>query len=201
MTTAPALAEKRTYRKAIRWGKGRLSRFGLAAFAVGGLAYSAYFFFFGYFHVYPVIAARSYEYGFKELADFQVSRENQPILVIWDGYYPNLYFRFWQRTPPREYLAFRSQDIRRGETVFYQRFPNLYFAYPKSPVDIDMFLAGYPVDYLVFPADFLSKNPAFILPARDEVRIIKYPDRTDDFVIYRLSGKTPYRPGGDTNLR
>ncbi|KKT73890.1 MAG: PMT family glycosyltransferase, 4-amino-4-deoxy-L-arabinose transferase [Microgenomates group bacterium GW2011_GWA2_44_7] len=149
------------------------------------LVYSTYAFLFGYFHVYPQLAARNYEFGFKELSDFQFASGNVAMLVIWDGYYPSRYFRFWQQTPGDDYLDYRTSDLSFGLSVFYQRFPNLYFSLPKTEEDLMGFVKKERIPYWAVSDEFLKKNPEY--RQRDEMiaQIIKYPDNTDDFVIYK----------------
>ncbi len=152
--------------------------------------YSAYYFFFGYFHVYPSLSARSYEYGFKELSDFQVKNNNAPMLVIWDGYYHNNDFRFWQNTPFDQYNSFKISEIVIGESHFNQTFTNLYFVNPKSLNDLQRFLTVIPVDYIVLPDRYFINYPTeidaeFATPSA----VIKYPDQTPALRIYNLEQK------------
>lgn len=151
--------------------------------------YSAWSFFYGYFHVYPALSARAYEYGFKELSDFQVSHQNAPMLVIWDGYYHNGDFRFWQRTPFDQYEAFRLKQIVIGESTFWQTFPNLYFSSPKSVEDYKNFIKQYEPSYVVLPDRYFVKYPVEIENLLDLVGQIKYPDQTSAFQIFTPNEK------------
>jgi len=149
--------------------------------------YSAYYFFYGYFHVYPSLSARSYEYGFKELSDFQVVRDNASMLIIWDGYYHNNDFRFWQATPYEQYNSFKTKEIVVGESHFWQTFPNLYFVNPRSGKDILTFLKQYPVNFVVLPDRYFVNYPAeldkiFVVSSA----IIEYPDQTPALQIYSV---------------
>lgn len=146
--------------------------------------YSAWSFFYGYFHVYPALSARAYEYGFKKLSDFQVSHQNAPMLVIWDGYYHNGDFRFWQRTPFDQYEAFRLKQIVIGESTFWQTFPNLYFSSPKSVDEARSFIKQYKPSYVVLPDRYFVKYPVEIENLLDPVEQIKYPDQTIAFQIF-----------------
>lgn len=175
-------------------GKWRIP-YGLLVALVG--LYSAYYFFFGYFHVYPALSARSYEYGFKELSDFQVVNGNAPMLVIWDGYYHNTDFRFWQETPMDQYKAFKLKEIVVGESHFNQTFPNLYFVNPKSLKDVQMFIKENYVDYIVLPDRYFVNYPVEI----DKVfaspsAVIKYPDQTPALKIFEIqvAKSTPLSP-------
>ncbi len=152
--------------------------------------YSAYYFFFGYFHVYPSLSARSYEYGFKELSDFQVANNNAPMLVIWDGYYHNNDFRFWQATPFSEYSSFKIKETVIGESHFNQTFTNLYFVNPKSLNDLQRFLSVFPIKYIVLPDRYFINYPTeidaeFATPSA----VIKYPDQTPALRVYNLEPK------------
>ncbi|MBU1200451.1 hypothetical protein KJ953_02845 [Patescibacteria group bacterium] len=150
------------------------------------ILFSAYGFFFGYFHVYPTLSAQSYEYGFRELSDFQVENNNQPLLVLWEGPYPNSYFRFYQQTKLSEYFGFNTKEIIIGNSLFYQTFDNLYFSWPKSKQDLDSFLTQYQVPHIAFPKTYLLNNPqytpAFSLPPE----LILFPDLSTAFTIYKL---------------
>lgn len=149
--------------------------------------YSAYYFFFGYFHVYHSLSARSYEYGFKELSDFQVANQNAPMLVIWDGYYHNNDFRFWQKTLFDQYNAFKPRKVVVGESHFNQTFPNLYFVNPKSLNDVLEFIKQNPVNFIVLPDRYFINYPVeidkvFISPSA----VIKYPDKTPALKIFEI---------------
>lgn len=159
--------------------------YGLTIGAIG--LYSAYYFFFGYFHVYPALSARSYEYGFKELSDFQVANNNAPLLIIWDGYYHNNDFRFWQATPFEEYQNFKLKEIVVGESHFNQTFPNLYFVNPKSAKDVENFLKQTNVSFVVLPDYFFVNYPSEL----DKIyatptAVIKYPDQTSALRIFSI---------------
>lgn len=149
------------------------------------LTYSVYSFLFGYFHVYPALSAKNYEYGFKELSDFQMSKNEAPMLVVWDGYYPNLYFRFWQRTQPSEYLRFVPERVQAGGSVANKLFPNLYFSWPRTVGDLDELLRREKILYVAFPADFIKKNPEYNRADKDIAWATKYPDGADDFIVYK----------------
>jgi len=156
--------------------------YGIVVASIG--FYSAWSFFYGYFHVYPALSARAYEYGFKELSDFQVSHNNAPMLVVWDGYYHNGDFRFWQRTPFDQYEAFKLKQIVIGESTFWQTFGNLYFSAPKTVEDIVAFLKENPVSYIVLPDRYFVKYPEEIKELLTPVKEIKYPDRTTALEIF-----------------
>ena len=145
--------------------------------------YSAWSFFYGYFHVYPALSARAYEYGFKELSDFQVANDRKTMLVVWDGYYHNGDFRFWQRTPFDQYEAFKLKQIVIGESTFWQTFPNLYFSSPKSLEDYKNFVKQYEPAYVILPDRYfvsIDQIEKFL----DLVEQIKYPDQTPALTIY-----------------
>jgi len=146
--------------------------------------YSVWSFFYSYFHVYPALSARAYEYGFKELSDFQVSHNNAPMLVVWDGYYHNGDFRFWQKTPFDQHEAFKLRQIVIGESTFWQTFGNLYFSAPKTVEDIVAFLKENPVSYIVLPDRYFVKYPEEIEELLIPVEKIKYPDQTTALEIF-----------------
>jgi hypothetical protein len=151
--------------------------------------YSAWSFFYGYLHVYPALSARAYEYGFKELSNFQVNHQNAPILVVWDGYYHNGDFRFWQRTPFDQYEAFKLKQIVIGESTFWQTFPNLYFSSPKSVEDYKNFIKQYEPVYVILPDRYFVKYPVEIENLLDPIEQIMYSDQTIAFQIFTPNEK------------
>lgn len=148
--------------------------------------YSVYYFLYGYFHVYPALSARAYEYGFRELSDFQVSHENKTMLIVWDGYYHNNDFRFWQKTPFDQYESFKIKQIVIGESTFWQTFPNLYFSSPKSVDETKVFIKQYHPDYIVLPDRYFVKYPMEIETLLTPIEKIKYPDQTTALTIYTV---------------
>ena len=160
--------------------------YGLLILLIG--LYSAYYFFYGYFHVYPSLSARSYEYGFKELSDFQTAHGGASMLIIWNGYYHNNDFRFWQQTPFDEYQSFKKKDIVVGQSHFNQTFSNLYFVNPYSLKDVQTFLKENKINYVVLSDRYYLNYPpeidkAFISP----IIVIKYPDQTPALQIFSTS--------------
>ncbi len=148
--------------------------------------YSAYYFFYGYFHVYPSLAERSFENGFKELSDFQISRQNTSLLIIWDGYYHDIDFRFWQNTPYQDTKLFTLKRIEVGDSVFWQTFTNLYFSAPKSASAVKQFIAQYHPQFVVLPDRYFVKYPEDVqlLLSTKPVDQISYPDKTTALTIY-----------------
>lgn len=167
-----------------RWPYGLL-------IALVGL-YSAYYFFFGYFHVYPALSARAYEYGFKELSDFQVSHDNATMLIIWDGYYPLNHFLFWQEVPFSEYEKMKIVPIVIGETTYFQTLPDLYFANIKQTPDLGAFIKSHKPAHIVLPDRYFVKYPEEIIKLLTLEEEIKYPDQTAAFRIYspKVDNKT-----------
>ena len=106
------------------------------------------------------------------------------MLIIWNGYYPNMHFRFWQKTPFVDFQSFVPQAININNSVFYQRFSNLYFVWPKTEADIVSFIKAQKPIFIVFPANFIKSYPEYAM--QNLVQVIKYPDGTDDFLIYTL---------------
>ncbi len=148
--------------------------------------YSAYYFLYGYFHVYPALSARAYEYGFRELSDFQTSHENKTLLIVWDGYYHNNDFRFWQKTPFDQYESFKIKQIVIGESTFWQTYPNLYFSSPKSADETKDFIKQYHPDYIVLPDRYFVKYPMEIETLLTPIGEIKYPDQITALTIYTV---------------
>jgi len=151
--------------------------------------YSAYAFFFSYFHVYPyqLETARSYEYGFKALSDFQVEKDGASLLIIWDGYYPQYHFYFWQKLPESDYRELVFEDIVVGESHFYHPAPNLYFVNPYTTNDVLEFIDMHQPDYLVLPDRYFVKYPTDIISKDEEaVKQILYPTGEVAFSIYPL---------------
>lgn len=151
--------------------------------------YSAWSFFYGYFHVYPSLSARAYEYGFKELSDFQISHQNKTMLVIWDGYYPLNHFLFWQKVPFSEYEKMEIVPIVIGETTYFRTLPDLYFANVKQTSDFGPFIKQYRPTYVVLPDRYFVKYPLEIENLLDSIGGIKYPDQTFAFQIFTPNEK------------
>lgn len=166
--------------KKLRWPYG-------IVLALIGL-YSAFYFFYGYFHVYPSLSEQSYEFGFKELSSFQTAHQNASMLVIWDGYYHNMDFRFWQNTPYDQYLAFKMKRLDYGQSVFWQTFPNLYFSAVKSKEDLVAFIKAVKPAYIVLPDRFFYKYPEDInlLLSPKPAETILYPDQTPALTVYTV---------------
>jgi len=157
----------------------------LLAIAGVGL-YFVYYFLFAYFHVYPARAAKSYEFGFKELSDFQVEQESKPMLVVWDGYYPHFYFRFWQATDAKEYSLFVPTDVKINQSVFHKMYPNLYFSFPQSETDLREFAEKNNISFIVFPSELFEKYSQYILLEHPSFKTVFYPDQTPAFYIYQI---------------
>lgn len=151
--------------------------------------YSAYAFFFSYFHVYPyqLETARSYEYGFKALSDFQVENDGASLLIVWDGHYPQYHFYFWQKLPESDYRELVFEDIVVGESHFYHPAPNLYFVNPYTTSDVLEFIDMHQPDYLVLPDRYFVKYPTDLVPEDEQpVKQILYPTGEPAFSIYSL---------------
>ncbi len=148
--------------------------------------YSTYYFYYGYFHVYPALAASSYEFGFKELADFQRGQKGA-LLVIWDDKYPSSYFCFWQSLPfsvcDRKKMT--KQENINSSTVF-SPLPDLFFSLPVSEADLLLILSKYQPLYLAVPSKYtvLFQN---IEKKHPIVQTINNPDQTIAFVIYSIN--------------
>lgn len=163
-------------KKRLRWP------YGIALGLIG--VYSAWSFFYGYFHVYPALSTRAYESGFRELSDFQISHQNASLLIIWDGYYHNGDFRFWQETPYDQYQNYKMKRLEYGSSIFWQTWPNLFFSAPKSATDFEAFTKALTPDYVVLPDRYFVKYPLEIQELLTPVKEIKYPDQTTALTIY-----------------
>jgi hypothetical protein len=148
--------------------------------------FSAYYYLYGYFQVYPSLSEKSFEAGFKELSDFQLANNNKSMLVIWDGYYPHFHFRFWQKTPYEKFQKFSPQVFNIQNSQFHQTYNNLFFSLPKNNQDLDSFIHQHPIDFLVLPQLFLSYYPKYQNINAKPMAIINYPDQTPAFYIYNL---------------
>lgn len=145
--------------------------------------FSAFYFFFGFFHVYPALSAKDYEYGFKEVSDFQENHDKKTMLVIWDGYYPHWHFRFWQKTPSSEFFAFQSKSEKIGGVKVTQQFDNLYFALPKEDSELQQIADKIKTHFIVVPGQYVGRFNQIYTYFRP-VETIYYPDGSLDFVIF-----------------
>jgi len=148
--------------------------------------FSAYSFLFNYFHVYPLSSAKSFEYGFKEVSDYQKENNNQSMLVIWDGYYPHNFFRFWQKTDYKDYLAFKISETVINESTFTKAFNNLYFSIPRKELDLISFLNQNGVSYLVLPEDLRIKFQDYQIFKNAPEKIVYYLDKSPAFSIFKV---------------
>lgn len=150
--------------------------------------YSIYSFLFGYFHVYPALSAAHWEYGFKEVSDFQTTHPGK-ILVIWDDKYPVWYFCFWQKLPP--YVC-DQENINNSEMINDSRIDlpidNLFFSLPKTGTDLDLIITKYKPANVAIPVKYETFFPSFKKNAT-LVQIIKYPDQTTAFTVYSIKNK------------
>ncbi len=123
--------------------------------------FSSWNFYFKYFHVYPAMAASSFEDGWRELALWQNQHTDQPLLVINQGYYADETFRFYQQPPLNQYTQSAVNITELGQTKFYQTAPNLYFAWPHNPQDLATFIQSHPNLYIAYPKDYLNLYPKY----------------------------------------
>lgn len=156
--------------------------------SVGVIAlYSIWYFFFGYFNIYPTIAGHAFEAGFKELSDFQVAHQEKTMLILWDGYYPYTQFLFWQNIPVKDYEKLKITPIGIGQTTFWKTLPDLYFANPMQNIDVANFIDRYHPTYIVFPDRYFVKWSGDLLTLTDKkVDQIDYLDKTTAFTVYTL---------------
>jgi hypothetical protein len=146
--------------------------------------FSAYYYFYGYFHVYPALSANSFEYGFKELADFQAANPGK-MLIIWDDKYPFTHFCFWQNLP---YSVCDLSKIDTRVTVGDSRvdlpLPEVIFSLPKSQGDLDLIIKDFKPVFLVIPNKYIELFPAY--SKNYSVNTINNPDKTIAFEIYEI---------------
>ncbi len=150
--------------------------------------FSVFYYFFGYFHVYPSLAKDSFEYGFKALSDFQQNNKSK-LLIIWEDKYPYSQFCFWQKLPysvcdpsktdTREYL---------GETRVDLPSQSIFFSLPSTESDLKQVVKKYQPDYVALSTRFLENYPKFFLNYQ-VIETIKNPDDTVSFFIYQSSEK------------
>ncbi len=149
--------------------------------------YSAFYFFFGYFHVYPYqrSTAQSFEYGFKELADFQITNDSAPMLIIFRGPYPENDFYFWQKLTAQQFSDLKFEDIVIENSHFYHPSPTRYYVAPYKTKDVLNFLSRYKVPYLVLPDDYYLKYPTQLNTIFGQpIKTIYYPDGQINFRIF-----------------
>lgn len=145
--------------------------------------FSAYYYFYGYFHVYPSLAADSFEYGFKELSDFQLNNPGK-MLIIWDDKYPFGHFCFWQKLPYGvcEYSKTNTR-VTVGQSRVDLPLPNIFFSLPESIADLALITNNFAPKYLVIPKKY--KENFFEIPPRYRlVDVINNPDQSLAFEIY-----------------
>jgi len=158
----------------------------LAIFLFLLFSFSTCSFLFNYFHVYPAKSARSFEYGFKELADWQKEEKFQSLLVIWNGYYPRSYFGFWQPSFYKNLNDFTVKKITLGQSNFYQGGENLYFSLPRTENDLQTFLKENKISFLALPGDLKESFNSYQLFKQKPIKIINYPDQTPAFYLYQI---------------
>lgn len=148
-------------------------------------AYSAFGYFYGYFHVYPSLAKDSFEYGFKSLSDFQQSN-NGKLLIAWEDKYPYSQFCFWQSLPI-ETCDTKNTNTREniGESRVDLPFPNLLFSLPKNFSDTELIIKKYKPNYLAVPPKYFEVFSK-LLKNKKLIKQIYNPDLTVSFSIYEI---------------
>lgn len=147
--------------------------------------YSIGRFFIEYHFVYPTQAFHSFEYGFKDIAQFQLENKNASLLLVWQGYNPDLLFRTFQNVSPDAFFRPPQQFIL-GETEFFMTSKNLVFSAVKSTADLAEFQAKYDFEYLVVPDPYFFKFSPSVEQKKRLVKEIMYPNQTVAFSIYKL---------------
>lgn len=151
------------------------------------LLFSAYYYFFGYFHVYSSLAKDSFEYGFKALSDFQ-QRTNSSLLITWEDKYPYSQFCFWQHLD-YEVCKPAIENTKReivGQSRVDLPLNNLIFSLPQTEADLVEIVNKYNPRYLALSSRFLKNYPTYF-DKLNLVETIKNPDDTVNFYIYKLA--------------
>lgn len=159
--------------------------FTIFAISIIGL-FSTYYYLYGYFHVYPAHSAVSFEAGFKELSDFQKNHQDKSLIIIWDGYYPHLHFRFWQNTPFNDYFNHSPQQHHIGQNIIYQMYSNLFFSPPSGNENLINIIKALNIDYLCVPEKY-SIQYSNITDQMEKNKIILSTDNKTLFSIYQLN--------------
>ena len=149
--------------------------------------FSIYYYFFGYFHVYPSLAKDSYEYGFKALSGFQ-KETNSTLLITWEDKYPYSQFCFWQRLPIEDCDIAKTDQKREaiGDSRVDYPLKQVYFSLPANENDLSLIVDKYKPQYLVLSERFKNKYPNFFTKIKPEKMILN-PDKTVSFYIYKLN--------------
>ncbi len=153
---------------------------------LGTIAFSSiFYYFFGYFHVYPGLAKDSFEYGFKNLSDFQLLHPKK-LLITWEDKYPYLQFCFWQNRPIAG-CKFEDTNTREvsGESRADLPISNLLFSLPKNEIDLNKIVNKYQPDYIAVSSRYFSMYPNFFTNKKLAAEI-KNPDDTVSFRVYLL---------------
>lgn len=165
--------------------KGLIIRYLFGAILFFISLFSVYYFYYGYFQVYPALSAQSFEFGFKELADFQQATPGA-MLVIWDDKYPVNYFCFWQRLP---FVVCDPKQMAKNELVNTTRVDlptsSLLFTLPKNENDLVLIINQYKPRYLVVP----TKLVGYFVNIEKKYSILQTilnPDQTPAFKIYKV---------------
>ena len=147
------------------------------------MLFSSYYYFYGYFHVYPALSANSFEFGFKELADFQSDNPGK-MLIVWEDKYPFAHFCFWQNLP-YSVCEFSKTNTRVqiGQTRVDLPLPNVLFSLPISVDDLKLITQQYSPKYIAVPSKY-KKLLSLSTKNFKVVRVILNPDQSVAFEIY-----------------
>ena len=148
--------------------------------------FSVFYFYFGYFHVYPTTSAAQWEFGFKEVADFQTVSPGK-MLIIWDDKYPTGYFCFWQKLPANvcDQNKFNAIAIINGSRVDLP-IDNLLFSLPQNEIDLELIIKQFKPAFVAIPGKYTTSFLAFE-KNNIPVKTIKYPDQSTAFSIYLVN--------------
>lgn len=156
---------------------------------LGAVALSSiFYYFFGYFHVYPGLAKDSFEYGFKSLSDFQLLYPKK-LLITWEDKYPFLQFCFWQNKP---IAICKLEDTNTRETLGESRVDlpinNVLFSLPKNEMDLNNIVKKYQPNFIAVSSRYFSVYPNYFTDKKI-VKEITNPDDTISFKIYQVDYK------------
>ena len=148
--------------------------------------FSVYSYFFGYFHVYPSLAKDSFEYGFKELSDFQ-KETNATLLITWEDKYPYSQFCFWQKLPITV-CDLNKTDLQRemvGDSRVDYPLEKVIFSLPENEKDLKLIIEKYQPQYLALSVRF-AKNYQNFFAKMKPIKTINNPDGSVSFYLFDL---------------
>ena len=164
------------------WFKTRLFKAVYATAVVLIGVYSTYYFFFGYFHVYPALSAYSWEYGFKQVSQFNASHGDRVMLIIWENQYS--VFCFWNNIPYEKCDPRNFKDIQIGASTLHQSLPNLFTSRPETLIDYENIIKNYSPEYIAIPKKYLEKYQLTTEKYFSQIETIHNPGGEIAFIIF-----------------